>query len=124
ANEWCMLLAAYMFADQYEQAYEWFLKAAELFPNEWEVYIHGGDICKKLKKYNEAFECWDKAERLGTDFLDGKYSKAQCFEDIGEYEKAYSIWCEIAETLTNKGYVIEAQMPKQHAKACLERINA
>lgn len=124
ANEWCMLLAAYMFADQYEQAYEWFLKAAELFPNEWEVYIHGGDICKKLKKYNEAFECWDKAERLGTDFLDGKYSKAQCFEDIGEYEKAYSIWCEIAETLTNKGYVIEAQMPKQHAKACLEKINA
>ncbi|MBQ7295246.1 MAG: helix-turn-helix domain-containing protein [Clostridia bacterium] len=124
ANEWCMLLAAYMFADRYEEAYEWFVKAISRFPDEWELYIHGGDICKKLKKYDEAFEYWDKAESLGTDFLDGKYSKAQCLEDIGKYEESGKIWQEIAESLINKGYDIEAQMPKQHAKACLEKTTA
>lgn len=124
ANEWCMLLAAYMYAARYEEAYEWFLRAVGLFPDEWELYIHGGDICERLKKYDEAFEYWDKAESLGTGFLDGKYSKAECLENLGEYEKAYKIWCEIAEALINKGYDIEAQMPKQHAKACLEKTNA
>lgn len=123
ANEWCMLLAAYMCADRYEEAYEWFTKAISLFPDEWELYIHGGDICHRLKKYDEAFEYWDKAESLGTDFLDGKYSKAECLENLGEYEKAYKIWCEIAESLIDKGYDIEAQMPGQHAKVCLEKIN-
>ncbi len=124
ANEWSMLLAAYICADRYEEAYERFVKAIALFPDEWELYIHGGDICKRLKKYDEAFKYWDKAESLGTDFLDGKYSKAQCLEDLGEYEKAREIWQEIAESLMNKGYDIESQMPKQHAKACLEKITA
>lgn len=122
ANEWCMLLAAYMYADRYEEAYEWFIRAIRFFPDEWELYIHGGDICKKLKKYDEAFEYWDKAESLGTDFLDGKYSKADCLEYMGEYEKAYKIWQEIADTLKKKGYDIEAQEPEKKAKLCFERL--
>ncbi len=122
ASEWGLLLAAFMFAKRYEEAYQYFLKAIALFPEEWELYIHGGDICERLKRYDEAFTCWDKAEALGTDFLDGKYSKAECLEYLGEYEKAYKIWQEIAEDLLKKGYDIEAHMPKQHAKACLEKI--
>ncbi len=124
ANEWCMLLAAYMCADRYEEAYEWFVKAIALFPDEWELYIHGGDICKRLKKYDEAFKYWDKAESLGTDFLDGKYSKARCLEDLGEYEKARKVWQEISESLMNRGYDIEAKEPRQRAQECLEKITA
>jgi len=124
AKEWALLLAAYMLANRYEEAYQWFLKAISLFPDEWELYIHGGDICKKLQRYDKAFKYWDKAENLGTDFLDGKYSKADCLENIGEYEKAYKIWQEITDNLMNKGYDIEAQMPRQHAKACLEKITS
>lgn len=121
--EWCLLLAAYMFADRYEEAYKKFKYASSVFPNEWELYIHGGDICKKLKKYDEAFKYWDKAEELGTTFMDGKYSKAFCYEELEQYEKAYNIWCEIAEELKLKGYDVEAEMPKKQAELCLAKMN-
>lgn len=121
-NERSLLLAAYMFANRDEEAYQQFLKAISLFPNEWELYIHGGDICKRLKKYDEAFEYWDKAEALGTGFWDGKYSKAFCYEDLEQYEKAYEIWCEIAEELKKAGYDVEAEEPKKRAEFCLEKM--
>lgn len=121
-NERCLLLAAYMFANEYEKAYEEFIKAISLFPNEWELYIHGGDICKKQKKYEEAFMYWDKAEKLGTKFMDGKYSKAFCYEELGQYENAYKLWLEIADELCAKGYDVEMEMPKSHAERCLSNI--
>lgn len=121
ASEWCLLLTAFIFAGHYEEAYKYYLKAAELFYDNWELYIHGGDICAKLKLYEEAFACWDKAETLGTNFLDGKYSKASCLECLGEYEKAYKIWQEIADTLKKKGYDIEAREPESKANECFER---
>lgn len=121
-DERCLLLVAYMFANEYEKAYEEFIKAISLFPNEWELYIHGGDICKKLKKYEEAFMNWDKAEKLGTKFMDGKYSKAFCYEELGQYENAYKLWLEIADELCAKGYDVEMKMAKSHAERCLSNI--
>lgn len=123
AEEWCLLLASYMYANEYEEAYKKFKSAIDIFPNEWELYIHGGDICKKLKKYDEAFEYWDKAEKIGTRFMDGKYSKAFCYEELEQYEKAYDIWCEISENLKIKGYDVESKMPKEHAESCLRKLN-
>ncbi len=122
-NEYCLLLATYMFAGCYEEAHKEFQKAVAKFPDKWELYIHGGDICKKLKKYEEAFKYWDKAEELGTTFMDGKYAKASCYEDLGEYENAYKAWSELAEILLSKGYDVEAEMPKNQAKLCLEKLN-
>lgn len=122
-NEYCLLLATYMFAGCYEEAHKEFQKAVAKFPDKWELYIHGGDICKKLKKYDEAFKYWDKAEELGTTFMDGKYAKASCYEDLGEYAKAYKAWSELAEELLSKGYDVEAEMPKNQAKLCLEKLN-
>ncbi len=122
-QEYCLLISAYTFAGCHEEAYKEFQKAVAKFPNEWELYIHAGDICKRLKKYDEAFKYWNKAEELGTTFMDGKYSKAFCYEDLGEYENAYKIWCEIAEELVSKGYDVEAEMAKKQAEICLEKLN-
>lgn len=121
-NEYCLLLAAYIFAESYEEAYNEFQKAVAKFPDEWELYIHGGDICKRLKKYDEAFKHWDKAEELGTTFMDGKYAKASCYEDLGKYENAYKAWSELADELLSKGYDVEAEMPKNQAEICLENL--
>ena len=55
--------------------------------------------------------------------MDGKYAKASCYEDLGEYEKAYKVWSELAEILLSKGYDVEAEMPKNQAKICLEKLN-
>ena len=122
-NEWCLLVAAYMYAGRYEEAYDWFLKAVTKFPNEWELYIRGGDICKQLKRYDEAFALWDKAETLGTKYLDGKYSKAFYYEEVYEYEKAYDVWCEIIEELKKGGFDIEAEAEEKRAKVCFEKMH-
>lgn len=122
-QEYCLLIAAYAFAGYHAQAYDEFKKVVRKFPDKWELYIHGGDICARMKKYDEAFRCWDKAEELGTTFMDGKYQKASCYEYLGEYEKAYKIWCEIAEKLVSGGYDVEAEMPKRQAELCLEKIS-
>ena len=122
AKEWCLLLGAYMVAGRYEEAYEWFVKAIALFPDCWELYLHGGDICRRLKRYDEAFSHWDKAGRLGAEFLDDRYSKASCYEELGEYKKAYSQWCEIAEELRKSGYDVEAADAEKCAQACKDHL--
>lgn len=122
-HEYCLLISAYIYADRNKDAYELFQKSIKKFPDKWELYIHGGDVCERLKNYDEAFKYWDKAEELGTNFLDGKFSKAACYEDLGNYENAYKTWCEIAEELISKGYDVEAEMPKAQAKICFEKLN-
>ena len=46
-----------------------FLKAVEKFPDAWELYIHGGEVCGKLEKYDEAIQYFDKAGAIGTPFM-------------------------------------------------------
>ena len=48
---------------------------------------------------------------------DAKYSKAFAYEKLGEKEKAYSLWMEIAADLRKAGYTIEAGKEEQRAKA-------
>lgn len=55
--------------------------------------------------------------------MDGKYSMAFCYEDLGEYENAYKVWCEITDEWISKGYDVEAEMSKSQAKLCLEKLN-
>lgn len=114
-REWDTLIAAYIYAKQYEKAYECFRKAAERFPDQWTLYIHGGDICQKLKKYDEAFSYWDKAGEIGTYFYDELYCKADCYDDMGEYEKSYQLYEEISQILRNDGYDVEADMAHEYA---------
>lgn len=121
-NEHCLMIAAYMFANRNNDAFEQAQQAIALFPDEWEPYIHAGDICKRLKRYDEAFMYWDKAEEIGCYFMDGKYSKAYCYEELEQYENAYKAWCELAEELKEKGFDVEAEMPIQRAEMCRERI--
>ena len=123
SQEWCFLVAAYMCANRNNKAYEYFKQAITKFPNEWELYVHGGNICNRLKKYDEAFEYWNKADSLTTENLDQKYSMAFCYEELEEYEKAYKIWCEIVDHLKNGGYDIEASTEEKRAQKCFEKIN-
>lgn len=122
AEEWVCLVAAYSYAGKYENAYTWFHKAIEKFPQNAALYVYGGDVCKRLKKLEEAFVCWDKALELDESFSDAKYSKGFCYEELGEWEKAYGIWCELAEESRKKGFVIEMEYPLELARKCKEKM--
>ncbi|MBE5947474.1 MAG: helix-turn-helix domain-containing protein [Lachnospiraceae bacterium] len=121
-EEWICLIAAYSYAGEFENAYNWFRKSIKKFPNKAALYVYGGDICKRLEIINEAFECWDKALELDDSFCDAKYSKGFCYEELGEWEKAYDIWCEIAEENRKRGLDIEMELPLELAQRCKEKM--
>ncbi len=123
SQEWCYLIASYICAKRYDEAYKHFKLAITKFPDDWELYVHGGNICNQLKKYNEAFEYWNKADNLTTENLDQKYSMAFCYEELGEYEKAYTVWCEIVDRLKKDGYDIEAATEEKRAQECFKKFS-
>ncbi len=112
-RELCLLLGAYYEDKKYEKAYECFKKALSRFPDDWMLYIYGGDTCEALGKDEEAFEYWDKAGELGTYFHEELYSYASYYDDKGEYEKAYDIYMELAAKLREEGYDVEADMAER-----------
>ena len=111
-----LLIVSYIYAGKIEEAYECFLKAVEKFPNDWELYIHGGEVCGKLEKYDEAIQYFDKAGAIGTSFYDELYCKAMLYEKIGKYKDACKLYQDIAEKLRKNGFDIEADMAEESAK--------
>ena len=122
AEEYTCLVAALYNAKQYEECYTLSKDAIAKFPNIALLYGYAGDACRELKKYNEAFSYWGKHIELDSTWLDSYYSMAFCYEEIGEYKKAYDTWMKIAEILTQRGGVIEAQWPKEMAENCLKKL--
>ena len=86
------------------------------------MYIHGGDISKKLGKDDEALEYYDRAGEIGTYFCDELYCKASLFEDLGDYEKSGEMYMKIADTLRQRGYDVEADMAEESAKEVKKKI--
>ena len=119
---WACLIMAYYFAEETVTAYECYQKAIKKFPMSHQLYFHGGDICRKLKKYEEAIMCWDKSLELDASYEDARYSKGFCYQEMGEYQKAYEIWCEIVNNLEAKGLDIAAEFPRQLAKECQTKV--
>ena len=58
---------------------------------------------------------------LNDQYFDAKYSKAFCYEELGQYDKAYSIWNEIAEALDKEGLEYEAHHARDSAKRCINK---
>ncbi len=120
--EWTALIYAYYYAEDYEKAYECFIKAQDKFPDKWEIFDIASDVCRALKKYDEAIKYCDISYELNSEYLDALYSKAFCFEEMGDYKSAYNTWIQIVKSLKDEGYEVDAQDEKKHAQACLEKI--
>ncbi len=67
------------------------------------LYGYAGDACRELKKYDEAFAYWEKHLELDSTWLDSLYSMGFCYEEIGDYKKAYEVWTKLSKILTQKG---------------------
>lgn len=116
------VIIALSWAEKNEDAYNLFKDAIKKFPDDWRMCIHGGDICKWLGKYDEALMYYDKAGEIGTYFCDELYCKASLYEDLGDYQKAYNIHMEIADTLRKRGFDVEADVAEENAKEAKSKI--
>ena len=72
--------------------------------------------------HDEAFTCWNKTLELSTEYVDAMWSKAMCYEELGNYNAAYQVWEEIIAWLKRRGYEVEVEEPRKRAQECKSKI--
>ena len=121
-EEYICLAAALFNARQFEECYKAAKDAITKFPKEAILYGFAGDASRELKRYNEAFSYWEKHLELDSTWLDSYFSMGFCYEEIGEYKKAYEVWTTVSKILTQRGLVVDAEWPKEMAEKCLKKL--
>lgn len=119
---WLLCTAAHEFAGEYEQALDVATRGIERFPDKASLHVHAGDICRALKRYEEAFNHWHKALDLDSSYLDAVYSMGFCYEELEQYHKAYTVWTELVRELDRRGLVINRDYPARMAENCLKKM--
>lgn len=115
------LLVAYLYANENQKALGVFQEAEKEFSDEAMLYAYGGDLYKRLKMYEEAFCCWDKALELDSEMTAVMWSEAFCYEEQENYQAAYEAWRSLIGWLEERGYEAEVAEPRRLAERCRER---
>lgn len=121
-QNWLLCTAAHYMAGEQERAMEAALKGINKFPDSASLHLYAGDICREMKKYDEAFSYWKAALALDNTFLDAVYSLGFCYEELGRYAEAYQVWKELTQELDRRGLVIEKKWPEEMADNCLKKM--
>ena len=122
-QEWVCLIQAYTFAEDYDVAWEWVKKAEVKFPESAALHIYTGDLLRSMKRYDEAFPHWKRALELEPEWCDAAYAMASCYEELGEYAKAYAVYNQIADNLESRGFEAEVNWPRTLAHKCREKLS-
>ena len=120
---WVLCTVAHEFAEEYEKALEVATEGIRRFPDQAALYVHAGDICRSLKRYDAAFTHWQKALALDNSYLHAVYSMGFCYEELEQYSKAYQVWTALVRELDCRGLVIEREYPAQMADSCAKKMN-
>jgi len=121
---WLLSTASWEFAGEPERALETALEGLKRFPNHVSLMIHAGDICRMLRRYDEAFDWWDRALELDRTYLDAAYSKGLCYEELGYWTEAHRVWTELVRELDRRGMVMEQEFPARQAEIALRNTKA
>lgn len=119
---WLLCAASQEFAGVHQQALETALEAIARFPDMAVFRIYAGDCCRSLKRYDEAFDHWQRALELDSSWLDPLYSMGFCYEELGQYGKAHRVWTELTRELDRRGMSVERNYPAEMAQACLKKM--
>ena len=122
-QEWICLIQAYTFAEDYETAWELVQKAESKFPESAILHIYAGDLLRSMKRYDEAFPHWQRALEMEPEWCDAAFSMGFCYEELGEYAKAYEVWTQLADALEQRGFESEVALPRLQAQKCLEKMS-
>ena len=122
-QEWICLIQAYTFAENLDTAWEWMRKAESQFPESAILHIYAGDLLRSMIRYDEAFPHWRRALEMEPEWCDAAYSMASCYEEMGDYAKAYEVWTQLADGLKQRGFESEVTLPRSQAQKCREKIS-
>ena len=121
-QEWICLIQAYSFAKDYHTAWKWLKNAEAKFPESAMLHIYAGDLLRATKRYDEAFPHWKRALEMEPDWTAAAWSMASCYEELGNYAKAYEVYSQIADDLENQGFEAEVDLPRLLANKCREKL--
>ena len=122
-QEWICLIQAYTFAENYDAAWDWVKKAETKFPENATLHNYTGDLLRSMKRYDEAFTHWKRAIEMEPQWCDAAYSMASCYEEMGDYANAYTVYTEIADNLERRGFDAEVNWPRTLAHKCREKMS-
>lgn len=121
-QEWVCLIQAYSFAEDYDTAWDWVQKAESKFPESATLHIYTGELLRSMKRYDDAFPHWQRALEMEPEWCDAAYSMASCYEELGDYAKAYEVYNQIADNLERRGFEAEVNWPRSRANKCQEKM--
>lgn len=121
---WMLASAVALHMDDCQLALDYCTEGIRRFPDRAVLYVHAGDALRGLKRYPEAFAYWKQALALNSRFLDASYSMGFCYEEMGEYLQARSIWLELSKELNRRGLLVESEFPRKRAEECLRKREA
>lgn len=122
-REWSSLCESLYYCDCYDELEATAKEAIALFPEEGILYVHLCVAHNHFGCYNEAIECYETAEKLNAQDHCGLSNKATCYDIyMGEYEKSYNAWLELANLYKNEGLENEAEMAKRNAEEVKAKI--
>lgn len=105
-----------------EHALDIALEGIAKFPDKAILCCCAGDIAKTLKQYDNAFAYWRKTLALDPDMHAAAYSMGFCYEELGEFDKAYQVWSGITKELDRRGMTIERKYTADLAENCRKRM--
>ena len=106
-----------------ERALEIALDGIARFPDRAILHCCAGDIAQTLKLYDDAFAYWHKTLELDPDMLAAAYSIGFCYEELGQFDNAYRVWCDITKELDRRGMTIERKYTADLAENCRKRMS-
>jgi len=106
-----------------ERAFEIARDGVARFPDKAILHCCAGDIAHTLKQYDDAFAYWRKTLELDPDMHAAAYSMGFCYEELGQFNKAYRVWCDITKELDRRGMTIERKYTADLAENCRKRMS-
>ena len=117
-ENWAMMVHVYERCEQPEKAQEYLDEAMRMFPDHAIFHIYAGDLYRAQGKYDAAFLHWEKSLALDDSFMDARYAMASCYEELGQYDKAYGAWQTLASEMERRGWVVEKEQVVKMAQKC------
>ena len=122
-QEWICLIQSYFLEKEYDSAWVWVQKAQAKFQEDATLHVYAGDLMRTMKRYDEAFLHWKRALEMDSQWLDAAFSMGSCYEELGEYDKAYAVWTQVTDILEQRGFQAEVNYPRSLAQKCRDKIS-
>ena len=122
ARYWLLCATAHHSIADNERAFQIARDGIANFPDKAILYCCAGDIAHTLKQYDDAFSYWRKALELDPDLHAAAYAMGFCYEELGQLDKAYQVWCDITKELDRRGLSIERKYTAELAENCRKRM--